>query len=109
MRKDSPFVRKIRVKIRVAYEYPASLRYHREPTRRSRPPRTRDHGRACRGSYRRSQRSIVGGEIHEYTHLLEDARRQAVDRLVQNARLSRSGERGIALPIQPIKQPLLPI
>jgi uncharacterized protein YbjQ (UPF0145 family) len=30
-------------------------------------------------------RSIVGGEIHEYTHLLEDARRQAVDRLVQNA------------------------
>jgi hypothetical protein len=24
-------------------------------------------------------RSIVGGEIHEYTHLLEDTRRQAVD------------------------------
>jgi uncharacterized protein YbjQ (UPF0145 family) len=30
-------------------------------------------------------RSIVGGEIHEYTALLEDARRQAIDRLVQNA------------------------
>jgi uncharacterized protein YbjQ (UPF0145 family) len=30
-------------------------------------------------------RSIVGGEIHEYTQLLEEARRQAVDRLVTNA------------------------
>ncbi|HVV65765.1 MAG TPA: heavy metal-binding domain-containing protein [Rhizomicrobium sp.] len=30
-------------------------------------------------------RSIVGGEIHEYTQLLEQARRQAVDRLVANA------------------------
>jgi uncharacterized protein YbjQ (UPF0145 family) len=30
-------------------------------------------------------RSIVGGEIHEYTSLLEHARRQAVDRLAQNA------------------------
>jgi uncharacterized protein YbjQ (UPF0145 family) len=30
-------------------------------------------------------RSIVGGEIHEYTQLLEQARRQAVDRLVVNA------------------------
>lgn len=30
-------------------------------------------------------RSLVGGEIHEYTHLLEETRRQAVDRLVQNA------------------------
>ena len=32
-------------------------------------------------------RSIVGGEIHEYTSLLEDTRRQALDRLVQNATL----------------------
>ena len=32
-------------------------------------------------------RSIAGGEIHEYTSLLEDTRRQAVDRLVQNATL----------------------
>ena len=30
-------------------------------------------------------RSIVGGEIHEYTSLLEEARRQAIDRMVQNA------------------------
>ena len=32
-------------------------------------------------------RSIVGGEIHEYTSLLEDTRRQALDRLVANATL----------------------
>ncbi len=30
-------------------------------------------------------RSIVGGEIHEYTQLLEEARRQAIDRMVANA------------------------
>lgn len=30
-------------------------------------------------------RSIVGGEIKEYTQLLEEARRHAVDRLVTNA------------------------
>ncbi len=30
-------------------------------------------------------RSIIGGEIHEYTQLLEETRRQAVDRLVTNA------------------------
>jgi uncharacterized protein YbjQ (UPF0145 family) len=30
-------------------------------------------------------RSIIGGEIHEYTQLLEEARRHAVDRLVRNA------------------------
>ena len=29
--------------------------------------------------------SIVGGEIHEYTQLLEEACRHAVDRLVANA------------------------
>ena len=32
-------------------------------------------------------RSLAGGEIHEYTQLLEDTRRQALDRLVQNASL----------------------
>ena len=32
-------------------------------------------------------RSLVGGEIHEYTELLEDTRRQAIDRMVQNATL----------------------
>lgn len=30
-------------------------------------------------------RAIVGGEIKEYTELLEEARRHAVDRMVQNA------------------------
>ena len=37
--------------------------------------------RQCHGGLR----SLVGGEIHEYTHLLEDTRRQAVDRLARNA------------------------
>ena len=32
-------------------------------------------------------RSIVGGEITEYTQLLEEARRHAVDRMVKNASL----------------------
>ena len=30
-------------------------------------------------------RTIVGGEIPEYTQLLEEARRHALDRMVQNA------------------------
>jgi uncharacterized protein YbjQ (UPF0145 family) len=30
-------------------------------------------------------RSIAGGEIHEYTQLLEETRRQAVDRMIRNA------------------------
>lgn len=30
-------------------------------------------------------RSLLGGEIHEYTALVEDARRHAVDRLCVNA------------------------
>jgi uncharacterized protein YbjQ (UPF0145 family) len=33
-------------------------------------------------------RSIVGGEIAEYTELLEDTRRQAIDRMVQNAAIA---------------------
>ncbi len=32
-------------------------------------------------------RSLVGGEIHEYTQLLEETRKQAVDRMVRNATL----------------------
>ena len=40
-------------------------------------------------------RSIVGGEIPEYTSLLEDARRHAIDRLVQNARMM--GANGITM------------
>jgi uncharacterized protein YbjQ (UPF0145 family) len=30
-------------------------------------------------------RSLVGGEIHEYTQLLEETRKQALDRMVRNA------------------------
>jgi uncharacterized protein YbjQ (UPF0145 family) len=32
-------------------------------------------------------RSIIGGEIKEYTSLVEDTRRHAIDRLVANARV----------------------
>lgn len=32
-------------------------------------------------------RSIVGGEIKEYSQLVEDTRRHAIDRLVTNARM----------------------
>ena len=32
-------------------------------------------------------RSLVGGEIHEYTAMVEDARRQAIDRMAENATL----------------------
>ena len=32
-------------------------------------------------------RSIVGGEVTQYTELLEDSRRHAVDRMIENARL----------------------
>jgi uncharacterized protein YbjQ (UPF0145 family) len=31
-------------------------------------------------------RSLVGGEIHEYTRMLEEARGHAVQRLIENAR-----------------------
>ena len=41
--------------------------------------------RGLGGNILASLRTIVGGEIHEYTRLLEEARRQAVDRLVANA------------------------
>ena len=30
-------------------------------------------------------RSLAGGEIHEYTQLLEETRKQAIDRMVRNA------------------------
>ena len=32
-------------------------------------------------------RSLVGGEIHEYTAMLEEARKHAIDRMVKNATL----------------------
>lgn len=41
--------------------------------------------RGIGGNIIASLRSIVGGEIHEYTAMLEDARKQAIDRLVINA------------------------
>ena len=40
-------------------------------------------------------RSIVGGEITEYTQLLEEARRHAVDRMVKNAQ--RMGANAIVM------------
>ncbi|HEY5218721.1 MAG TPA: heavy metal-binding domain-containing protein [Gemmatimonadaceae bacterium] len=41
--------------------------------------------RGLGGNIMAGLRSIVGGEITEYTQLLEEARRHAVDRLVQSA------------------------
>ena len=41
--------------------------------------------RGLGGNITASLRSIVGGEIPEYTKLVEDARRHAIDRLIQNA------------------------
>ncbi|MED4354185.1 YbjQ family protein [Schinkia azotoformans] len=32
-----------------------------------------------------SLKGIVGGEINQYTEMLEDARKQAIDRMVKNA------------------------
>jgi uncharacterized protein YbjQ (UPF0145 family) len=43
--------------------------------------------RGLAGNFTASLRSLVGGEIHEYTELLEDTRRQALDRMVHNATL----------------------
>ena len=43
--------------------------------------------RGLGGNLMAGLRSLGGGEIHEYTSLLEDTRRQALDRLVQNATL----------------------
>jgi len=43
--------------------------------------------RGLGGNIMAGLRSLGGGEIHEYTSLLEDTRRQAIDRMVQNATL----------------------
>ncbi|MBF8290726.1 MAG: hypothetical protein HW391_1694 [Chloroflexi bacterium] len=43
--------------------------------------------RGLTGNLIASLRALGGGEIHEYTELLEDTRRQALDRLVKNATL----------------------
>ena len=44
--------------------------------------------RGLGGNVMASLRSLGGGEIHEYTSLLEDTRRQALDRLIKNATLA---------------------
>jgi uncharacterized protein YbjQ (UPF0145 family) len=41
--------------------------------------------RGLGGNIMAGLRSLAGGEITEYTKLLEDARRHAIDRMVQNA------------------------
>ena len=41
--------------------------------------------RGLGGNVMAGLRSLAGGEITEYTKLLEDARRHAIDRMVQNA------------------------
>ena len=56
--------------------------------------------RGLGGNLMASIRSLGGGEIHEYTSLLEDTRRQALDRLVQNATLARR-QRG---PVDALRQ-----
>jgi uncharacterized protein YbjQ (UPF0145 family) len=43
--------------------------------------------RGLGGNIMAGLRSIVGGEINEYSQMLEEARRHAVDRMVQNATL----------------------
>ena len=43
--------------------------------------------RGLAGNVLAGLRSIIGGEIPEYTQLLEEARRHAVDRMVKNAQV----------------------
>ena len=43
--------------------------------------------RGIGGNIIASLRTIVGGEIHEYTQLLEETRKQALDRMIRNATL----------------------
>ena len=43
--------------------------------------------RGLAGNIMAGLRSIIGGEITEYTVLLEEARRHAIDRMVKNARM----------------------
>ena len=42
--------------------------------------------RGLAGNIMAGLRSIIGGEITEYTSLLEEARRHAIDRMVKNAK-----------------------
>ncbi len=41
--------------------------------------------RGLGGNIMASLRTIIGGEIKEYTSMIEEARRQAIDRMVKNA------------------------
>jgi len=41
--------------------------------------------RGLGGNVMASLRSLAGGEIVEYTQMLEEARRHAIDRMIQNA------------------------
>jgi uncharacterized protein YbjQ (UPF0145 family) len=41
--------------------------------------------RGLRGNVMAGLRTIAGGEIKEYTEMLEEARNHAIDRLIQNA------------------------
>ncbi len=43
--------------------------------------------RSLVGNIAASFRSLAGGEIEQYTRLVEDTRRHAIDRMVENARL----------------------
>jgi uncharacterized protein YbjQ (UPF0145 family) len=51
--------------------------------------------RGIGGNFMAGLRSIVGGEIPEYTQLLEEARRHAIDRMVENA--TAMGANGIVM------------
>jgi len=51
--------------------------------------------RGLGGNIVASLRSIIGGEITEYTQLLEETRRHAIDRMVQNAQAM--GADGVAM------------
>ncbi len=41
--------------------------------------------RGVGGNFMAGLRSIIGGEIKEYTQMIEEARRHAIDRMVHNA------------------------
>ncbi|MBV8500192.1 MAG: YbjQ family protein [Paucibacter sp.] len=43
--------------------------------------------RGLAGNFMAGLRSLVGGEITEYTQLLEETRRHALDRMIKNAQL----------------------
>jgi len=49
--------------------------------------------RGLGGNIIASLRSLVGGEICEYTFMLEDARKQTIDRLVMNATAMGNNDR----------------